>query len=482
MDIISLFPSIPQKECLQITYEEMCIHQDLLIFSPNLLIHLLQYNMQNNYFEFADFCLFQKTGVTMGAAFSPTVANIFVSVFLRKFLNTINEQPILIARYVDDIFLIWPKKFNIDIFTSKINKFHPNIRFTTITSDTSIDFLDITIFKGNLYTKHQLLDIKTFQKPHNLYQYLNFSSNHTKSTFKSLITGECVRYVRTNTDEQNYLNQISLFKLRLQRRSYPTKFINNNTKKIKYSDRNKFLREKSKHKFTQSKPIFKCLPPPKYTHLKQIILNNYDTISKIVNHPVFITLRYKTLQNSLVKSKFKPTNENIIDIYLSCTSHIDQDDNTPPSPSPEQSTTWNHVTPPIQPCICNHPKCATCQHFNTQNFFESTTTKARYRIRQSFTCSSKNVIYLITCNKCKKQYVGQTTKSLKERINHHRSSIHTKQKRYISVHFNFPDHNLKNLTVQIIDTTTSEKLSLLEKFWIKKLQTTRPNGLNNTTD
>ena len=229
MDIISLFPSIPQKECLQITYEEMCNHQDLLIFSPNLLIHLLQYNMQNNYFEFADFCFLQKTGVTMGAAFSPTVDNIFVSVFLRKFLNTINEQPILIARYVDDIFLIWPKKFNIDIFTSKINKFHPNI--TTITSDTSIDFLDITIFKGNLYTKHQLLDIKTFQKPHNLYQYLNFSSNHTKSTFKSLITGECVRYVRTNTDEQNYLNQISLFKLRLQRRSYPTKFINNNTKK-----------------------------------------------------------------------------------------------------------------------------------------------------------------------------------------------------------------------------------------------------------
>jgi ribosomal protein L18 len=71
-----------------------------------------------------------------------------------------------------------------------------------------------------------------------------------------------------------------------------------------------------------------------------------------------------------------------------------------------------------------------------------------------------------------------TTKSLRERINHHRSTILTKQPRYLSVHFCFPDHTINNLTVQIIDSTTPEKLAALETYWIKTLQTTKPKGLN----
>jgi hypothetical protein len=81
MDIISLFPSIPQAECLKIIYEEMCNNQELLIFDPNLIIKLLQINLYNNYFELSDFIFRQKSGIVMGASFSPTIANIFMSVF-----------------------------------------------------------------------------------------------------------------------------------------------------------------------------------------------------------------------------------------------------------------------------------------------------------------------------------------------------------------------------------------------------------------
>ena len=65
----------------------MVNHQDLLIFDPNLITSLLNIIMNHNYFKFADFIFHQTTGTAMGAAFSPTihVANIFMSVFFRKF-------------------------------------------------------------------------------------------------------------------------------------------------------------------------------------------------------------------------------------------------------------------------------------------------------------------------------------------------------------------------------------------------------------
>jgi hypothetical protein len=450
-------------------------NQDLLIFDPNLIIELLQINLYNNYFEFGNFFFRQTTGIAMGAAFSPTIANIFMSVFLKNFLTTIEEKPLLILRYIDDIFILWPKNQNLSNFTTKINNFHPNIKFTTNTSESSMDFLDITIYKGSQFTNVQLLDTKTFQKPENLYQYLHFSSNHPKSTFKSIITGECIRYVRSNSDHQNYIQQSNLFKQRLINRGYPIKFIDKHIKKVNYLNRNNFLNPSKRiTPVTISRPIFKCLPPPKFNYLKEIILHRHKSVSKLIKPPIFCALKHKTISNKIVKSKFLPTDEHLLDIYYSCcntTNTTSTNSSTTPLPIKIRRT-------PIKIIPCHHPKCATCEHLITTNHFTSTTTRKSYRIRQSYSCNSENIIYLITCSKCKKQYVGSTKNPLKVRINHHRSSIFRKEKRYISVHFNFPDHNIRNLKVQVIDSTTSNELLKLEKYWIDTLKTRIPNGQN----
>ena len=75
------------------------------------------------------------------------------------------------------------------------------------------------------------------------------------------------------------------------------------------------------------------------------------------------------------------------------------------------------------------------------------------------------------------------TQQLNVRINHHRSSIFNRIKTYISNHFNFPDHNISNLSVQIIDTpqegpNTFQRLQKLEAYWIHTLRTMQPLGLN----
>ena len=121
------------------------------------------------------------------------------------------------------------------------------------------------------------------------------------------------------------------------------------------------------------------------------------------------------------------------------------------------------------------PKCTTCSHLSCKNHFTSTKTKTTYPIRHSFTCQSSNLVYLLTCKRCNKQYVGLTTSQLNVRINHHRSNILNKRAIYISQHFNFEDHSLSHLVVQPIDTIKDnpqplQELRKLERFWIKTLK------------
>ena len=92
---------------LETIYQEMSERRHLLIFDPNLIKKLLHINVNNNYFEFASLVFQQIHGMAMGSACSPTVANIYMSVTLRKFLRTQSNKPLLLTRYIDDIFMIW---------------------------------------------------------------------------------------------------------------------------------------------------------------------------------------------------------------------------------------------------------------------------------------------------------------------------------------------------------------------------------------
>ena len=53
----------------------------------------------------------------------------------------------------------------------------------------------------------------------------------------------------------------------------------------------------------------------------------------------------------------------------------------------------------------------------------STNTSRKYPFRQNVNCKSKNVIYLITCNKCNLQYVGSISNEFKVRFRNHRNQI-----------------------------------------------------------
>jgi hypothetical protein len=48
------------------------------------------------------------------------------------------------------------------------------------------------------------------------------------------------------------------------------------------------------------------------------------------------------------------------------------------------------------------------------------------RINCRVDCTTRHVVYLVTCTKCKKQYVGQTTRSLAEAFAEHLNIINNR--------------------------------------------------------
>ena len=407
----------------------------------------------------------------MGAAFSPTIANIFLSTIHHRFVQTQAKQPLLMKRYIDDIFLIWQhSQEDLLKFLTALNSSHPSLRYTWNFSSSSTDYLDITIFKGPTFPITGLLDTKTFQKPKNLYQYLHHDSCHPPSVFKALIKGECIRYIRTNSSNGHYLATIKLLKQRLLKRQFPHQLIERSIRLVKYTDRQKYLKEPTQ----RLKPVFKCLPPPHFSYLKAIVLQRYQHIKRFAPTPRFIALRHKTIGQELIRSNIFPTDEQFVDIIMTIENNTS--DSTTHISAGKLPTLRSFETCP-QPC--NNPRCSTCQHFNPENYFRSTSTGRTYPIRRPFSCVSRNIIYLITCTKCKKQYVGYTTTQLNQRMCRHRSNINNNRTIYICVHFNFPDHNIRNLSVQAIDTDpNTTELKRLERFWIHTLQTYIPKGLN----
>ena len=103
-----------------------------------------------------------------------------MSITLRNFLRTQTHKPQLLKRYIDDITMIWTNtEEDLLQFLTALNTFHPSLHFTYTYSYNSIDFLDLTTYKGPNLSSTHTLDTKTYQKEQNLYQYLHYTSNHT---------------------------------------------------------------------------------------------------------------------------------------------------------------------------------------------------------------------------------------------------------------------------------------------------------------
>ena len=91
------------------------------------------------------------------------------------------------------------------------------------------------------------------------------------------------------------------------------------------------------------------------------------------------------------------------------------------------------------------------------------------------------IIYGIVCVKCDRAiYVGETERTLKERISEHMRDIKNSADKPINCHFQ--NHNEKNIVYAVLQRLGNENSKalrlLIEDIWIRKLKTLSPHGCN----
>ncbi|OCT58566.1 hypothetical protein XELAEV_18002000mg [Xenopus laevis] len=141
---------------------------------------------------------------------------------------------------------------------------------------------------------------------------------------------------------------------------------------------------------------------------------------------------------------------------------------------------------------CGSKRCLTCGVIQSSNVFECSVTHETFQIRSYINFNTSGVVYLITCKKCRVQYVGCTMRSLKSRIREHLNTIKSgSDSTPVSRHFGSCNKgDLRFVSVQGIERVTlgprggdlQAKLLKAEAKCIFKLCTRQPRGLNSVFD
>jgi hypothetical protein len=135
--------------------------------------------------------------------------------------------------------------------------------------------------------------------------------------------------------------------------------------------------------------------------------------------------------------------------------------------------------------------CRYCPILNKSGRVTSTSMGRKYKIPSKVTCNTSNVIYMLECTICHKQYVGQTRNKILTRVGQHFGYIRNEDKEQpISRHM--LTHNWKGtrdypITFSILqlmrESTPGTKRAIRERnkwenIWMARLSTYVPKGLN----
>ena len=126
-------------------------------------------------------------------------------------------------------------------------------------------------------------------------------------------------------------------------------------------------------------------------------------------------------------------------------------------------------------------KCVICPFVKEGKAVSSTSNNCRVDINTSVSCVSANIIYLLGCNRCPQQYIGETERTLKERFSEHRGYVKNKiLTKATGKHFNEAGHRESDMTITILEkiyNANPQYRKQREKMWINKFNT-KYKGLN----
>ena len=344
-------------------------------------------------------------------------------------------------RYLDDCFILWNRSLtDLHTFKTIINGINQDIQFTMEYSTKELPFLDLLVMKvgSNLET-----DI--YYKPTDSKQYLLFSSCHPKHTRLNIplnLAKRICTIVNNKTTRNKRLEELRIF---LEQRKYPKSLIQNGINMAKEIDIKELRKVKTKEEKTvipyvstfnpQNNEIYNII------HGNIPILTNDERMKNVLNNKIIIKSKRqpKSLKKLLTKAKL-------------------------PAEEEENQTITK----------CGRSNCGNCLYM-----IEGSTFKFKngmvFKVKHSMSCASSNLIYVITCQGCQEQYIGQTSLTIRKRMTLHRQQIRDPSTRMIPLSGHI-DSCAKNCEPKFLIfpiyqfkyQTTQQQREIKETLFIKK--------------
>lgn len=446
-DVKSLYTNMDIDRMVKVTEEALRANPDQRRPDKEL-IDLLEFTLKNNDFQFGEKQYLQTCGTAMGKRYAPALANLYLKKLDLAAVNDFNYKPERWKRFLDDIFFIWRHGTDkLKEFEHFLNNLIPGIEITFEYNKLEIPFLDVL-----LYVHEGTVQTKTYFKPTDTHQLLHAHSYHPKHTCKGILKSQFIRFKKLSSNYTDYHNTCNTLYHFLQNRGYTASTF----RKLKYqiwfrtTDESKTVSNKTNDSGNKLLPVILS-----YSSLNQRLALEYKNLIKqnesLAKFRILAAFKIApNLKQILVRSKF--------------------------GGGPKQKQTGKFYK-------CNSIKCIMCIKYSRETSTIKSTTNGRiFSITDKMTCNSCNLIYLIHCGKCQTQYIGETGRTVKDRLNDHCSAIKTKKQTAVAIHFNSMGHSEKDLNITAIEQLKTKNIADRrdkEKHWIKLINSAYPHGLNN---
>ena len=372
-------------------------------FPKQLVTEGLSLVLENNTFIFDNQNYIQIRGTAMGTKVAPTYATMVMGYLETKLYQKIQEKYGAAIkdqfikrwhRYLDDCFLIWDTSIDsTDNLLNILQTLHEKIKFTVEKSNQEINFLDIKII-----AKNNKITTDIYQKPTDSEQYVHFYSCHPSHTKRNIPFNLARRACTIIESEESKTQKMIKLKEVLSRQGYPKNLIDNGIKKAAEIPLAELRKAKAKNN-EKDVLAFVTTHNPRNPDMYKVIK---DTINVLDASP---KLKKVLSETTLINSKRQPPNLKQI---LTRARFV----------SLQQSEQPN-IGNGTKVRKCNNPRCGTCPLLIEASEIKLKSCTAPFQIRSEMDCTATDLIYLIKCSGCDKEYIGETS-NLRARVRVHK--------------------------------------------------------------
>lgn len=366
------------------------------------------------------------------------------------------------------------------------------------------------------------LKTNLFIKPTDTRQYLHYSSYQPSSHKNGTPFSQALRINRICSDPNDRDLHLSALKEDFRCRGYPEHTL------LRVDDAARLSRDHLLQPKRRSEVPLACVPlvldyHESWQHVSSIVR---DLLPILADLPVKIPVYWRAprkIRNILIRarlsgSRSQPSKSSMqntraplddsrpstIQLSLSWRKRQLEATDDPESALPDAKRFHLDLRAPKNGTYrCLRGGCKTCPFIQAGSSFVSYSTNFRYQTRGRFDCTSSNVIYLISCTNCMRQYVGETGGALSIRFNNHRSSCNRPESNptpvschvnsykfippvkgsfsgsYAPIPTNTSRCNISHLKLQIISSAGDKNnRKRTEMYYISQLKTDLPYGLN----